>query len=155
MSDNQPPPDDLGPKITPEFAAHIKRMVKDKIAEIEQPSGKPKGRTVVGKQKSWSKWFCGICQAMSREKYPVGVELMPKEKDCSDCREMLDQGTIALFSPDGRYAFAYNSGLASTLEQERIDAVKAGKEATPVDRKCIGNAEMSALEAHVKSQRNN
>jgi hypothetical protein len=152
---NNSPPDDLGPKISPELAANIKRMVKQKIAEIEQPSGKPKGKTVVGKQKSWPKYFCGICQAMSREKYPVGVELMPKEKDCADCREMLDQGTIALFSPDGRYAFAYNSELASTLEQERIEAVKLGKEAPPVDRRCIGNAEMSALEEHIKSQQKN
>lgn len=150
-----PPPDDLGPKISPELAASIKRMVKQKIAAIEQPAGKPKGKTVVGKHSAIPKYFCGICQSMSREKHPVGVEIMPKEKDCSDCRAMLDQGTIALFSPDGRYAFAYNSELASTLEQEWIDAVKAGKEAPPVDRKCIDNAEMDALEAHVKSQRNN
>jgi hypothetical protein len=142
---SQPPPDDLGPKISPELAANIKRMVKQKIAAIDPKSVKPKGKTVVGKHSAIPCYFCGICDGLSKEKHPIGYEGLPKEKDCDECRSHLEQGMIAVRAPDGRYAFVYNTALAGELEQTSKDAVAAGKAATPLDRVVIGNQEFDLL----------
>lgn len=150
MNDDQPRhgPD---PEALRRFLPTMKKFVDGKMAEL--PSGKPKGKTVVGKHSAQPISFCPICQAMSKEKHPVGVEIPLKEKDCAECRAELEQGKIALISPDGRYAFVFNDKLAGVLEQARLDAAAAGKALPPVDRTCIGNSEMNLLEAHVKANR--
>lgn len=149
------PPERTGPsdETLKAFLPQLKKFIE--AHPVEGRIHRPKGTPVVGKkQHAWPRFTCPICRSVSiSELNPVGIEKMPEDRDCDECRVYLEQGMIAIIAPDGRYSFVFSAPLASRLEKERLDAAKDGRAIPPLDRVIVSNADYDVIAEHVKQNR--
>lgn len=119
--------DPLAPK-------NLGRLRDNLVDYMHSHVAKPKGKTIVGKQKAQPKFLCNICGSLWGELNVVGDTSLTS-KTCDECQQELDKGQIALVCTDGRHAFVFSAHLVGLgqiikVSKETMDAVeKKAKEA--------------------------